>query len=47
MKRLAVVAAGLALVALVFWLKVEHAVGVCAEAGGRWRDGDCLFDERG
>jgi hypothetical protein len=45
-RKLGVVVAGLAVIALVFWLKVQHAVGVCAEAGGRWDGSDCLFDER-
>jgi hypothetical protein len=39
--------AGLMVVALVFWLKLQHAQGVCREAGGRWGGGDCLFEERG
>lgn len=41
-----IVVGALAVIALVFWLKVEHAIGVCAEAGGRWTDGDCVFAER-
>lgn len=44
--RPAVVAlAGLTVLAFVFWLKVQHAAGLCHEAGGRWGAGDCLFEE--
>ncbi len=41
-----VAVAGLSVLVLVFWLKVQHAVGICEEAGGRWGGGDCLFEER-
>lgn len=35
----------LAVVVLVFGLKVWHAQRVCSELGGRWADGECYFNE--
>ena len=46
MRAALVALAGLTVLALVFWFKLQHAQGVCREAGGRWGGGDCLFEER-
>lgn len=44
-RRVAIALGVLTVLALAFWLKVEHAKGVCDEARGRWVNGDCVFEE--
>lgn len=49
-RAIAIAAAGLAVLVAVYFLKVWHAEGICAELGGVWEQdgftGECRFYEK-